>query len=68
MRAGQISGSVFQALKHIGKNGIDDSHINHLRKALSEMDKKRILKDKAVAPIWMHTFIDIIIKENQDAR
>jgi len=66
--AGQISGSVFYAFRHLGKNEINDTHVNHLRKALSASDKKRILLDKAIAPIWMHIFIERIAKENNGAQ
>jgi len=65
--ADHISGLVFHAFRYIGKRGINYTHINHLRKALSVSEKRRILLDKAVAPTWMHILIERIIKENQDA-
>jgi len=64
--AGRISGTVIQALRHIGQKQLSEAHIGHLRKILALQDKKRLTKDKVYAPAWMHPFIDAIVRQTRD--
>ncbi len=51
--AGKVSGLVIQALRHIGRDNIDDQVIRTLRRRLSAEDKKQLLKDVRFAPAWV---------------
>lgn len=52
--AGNTSGMVFQALRYFGKDGIENETIEKIRSALTEQDKRQILRDYRKTPIWMH--------------
>lgn len=58
--AGKVSGTVIQALRHMGKKQISKQHAIHLRKVLKQEEKKQLLKDKIYAPGWMHPVIEQI--------
>lgn len=49
----RVSGLVIQALRHFGKDHVDDRVVKTLRTRLSDADKKRLLKDVVYAPAWM---------------
>lgn len=51
--AGQLSGAVFQALRYVGRDGVDDQIIDKLRNALSPKDRKDLLKYSLTVPEWM---------------
>lgn len=51
--AGRISGTVFQALRHLGKERIDEDVLAVLRRWLSADDLKVIRKDLVHAPGWI---------------
>lgn len=51
--AGRISGLVIQALRHIGKEHVDDGLIEKLRARLDDQEKKQLLKDMRYAPAWI---------------
>ena len=51
--AGRISGTVIQALRWLGKDGVNDSTLKLLRQRLSTDDKSRILEDARFAPAWI---------------
>ena len=54
--AGRISGLVFQALRYIGRENIDDIVIRKLNR-LSDKDKQIIIADLRYAPAWMERII-----------
>jgi hypothetical protein len=58
--AGRTSGTVIQALRHLGANQIVEQHINRLRQTLSAGDKRRLKMDRIYAPGWMHPILDAI--------
>lgn len=58
--ANKASGPVFQALRYLGRNQIDDSVIRRLRRTLSASDKHALKKDAAYVPDWMRPIIDAI--------
>ncbi len=64
--AGKISGTVFQALRHIGKTQISQRHVDHLRKIFTQDQKALLAKDRIYAPGWMHPIINAIVR-NTDA-
>ena len=61
--AGRISGTGFQALRHIGKTELSDRHVRHLVRTLSPEEKKQLWKDRIYAPGWLHPFIEVIAGE-----
>lgn len=51
--AGHTSGAVFQALRYVGRDRVDDQVIDKLRNALSPKDRKDLLKYSLKVPEWM---------------
>lgn len=51
--AGKPTGLVFQALRYLGKDGVDDQTIRLIAKRLSAADRMRLVKDSRHAPGWM---------------
>jgi len=51
--AGQVSGLVIQALRHIGQRYVDDAIVARLQKRLSVDDRKQLLQDIRYAPAWI---------------
>ena len=51
--AGRVSGAVFQALRYVGRDNIDDKVISKLRTALSEDDRADLMKHSLAVPEWM---------------
>lgn len=51
--AGKTSGLVIQALRHLGKEAVDETVIQTLRERLSAQDRKRLMADIRYAPAWI---------------
>jgi len=51
--AGRVSGLVIQALRWLGKRGVDERTVRHLRKSLDDEAKRQLLADVRRAPIWI---------------
>ena len=51
--AGTVSGTVIQALRHLGKAHVTDATVKRIDRRLSPDDKKQLLKDVAYAPAWI---------------
>ena len=51
--AGKISGLVIQALKHLGKDQVDDAVIATLDERLDVAARKQLMKDVRSAPAWI---------------
>jgi hypothetical protein len=51
--AGRISGTLIAALRHLGKNNIDDAVVQKLRATLSAEDRQTLLEDLLLAPDWL---------------
>ena len=64
--AGRISGTVIQALRHIGAKQITEHHSAHLRELLSADDKAQLRADRIYAPGWMHSLLDAIAEGADD--
>ncbi len=60
--ADKESGLVFQALKYLGKENIDEETILKIRSVLSVHDKKQLKKDILTVPEWMKPIIKEIVK------
>ncbi|MCY2993422.1 MAG: DUF6088 family protein [Planctomycetota bacterium] len=61
--AARISGTVFQALRHLGAKHIGAQQIGHLRKLIDASDAAQLKRDRIYAPGWMHHIIDAIVEE-----
>lgn len=61
--AGRPSGTVIQALRHLGKAHVTIENIERLRKAFTATEKQQILKDLGLAPAWMHRWLRTIAAE-----
>ena len=58
--AGRPSGTVIQALRYIGPNGIDDGVIDTVKRSLSNDDRVALTKDVKNAPDWMRPVLSQI--------
>lgn len=61
--AGTISGTVIQALRHLGAKQTNESHVKHLRRTLSARDRAQLKRDRVYAPGWMHRIIAAIAED-----
>jgi len=62
--AASTSSLVFAALRSLGKDHVTTARVAHLRETLSPKDRKRLLKDLPLAPVWMHPFLRFIAGED----
>lgn len=51
--AGRKSGTIIQALRHLGKGQIDDRVIAMLRRRIDDKDRASLRKDLVHAPAWI---------------
>jgi hypothetical protein len=59
--AGQKTGAVFQALRYMGKDRIDERVIAKLATALEDKDRNLLAKQSKLAPAWMHPVVQQIV-------
>ena len=62
--AGRLSGSVIQALRHLGKQHLIPERIAHLRRILPAEERRTLLRDLKLAPAWMHPHLRQIAAED----
>ena len=60
--AGSISGHVQQALRYLGRSGIDGHVASILRQRLSDTDKRRLQNDAPGLPAWIQDVIWDIVR------
>lgn len=60
--AGRTSGTVIQALRHLGEKNVDEEVISRLQKSLSGQEKTMLKKDRLYAPGWMQPLFDRILE------
>jgi len=58
--AGKPAGLLFQALRYVGKDGVDDMTIQLLSKHLAPATRKSLVKHSHYAPGWMHPVVQQI--------
>jgi len=63
--AGRISGVVTQALRHLGKDSVDDAVIDTLARRLTQDDREQLIRDIRHAPAWIGTIFRRLAKEDQ---
>jgi len=51
--AGRKSGTVIQALRHIGRRNVNDKTLALLKRQLTKQDRAQLLKDLRYAPGWI---------------
>ena len=56
----RMSGVVIQALRYLGKQSITEVRVKQLHKLLSPMDRRQLLKDLPLAPVWMYPHLRAI--------
>jgi len=52
--AGRLSGLLIQALRELGKEHVTPERIAHLKRTLPAGERRKLLDDLRLAPIWMH--------------
>ena len=55
--AGQISGLIIQALRHLGKDHITPQRIARLRQSVPSEKRRSLIDDLRLAPTWMHPIL-----------
>ncbi len=65
--AGRISGLVIQALRHLGRQHVDDEVIARLDRRLATDDRQQLLKDLRFAPAWIADLIRQIGKKKENS-
>jgi len=65
--AGKISGMVIQALKHLGREQVDDVVIDTLDQRLDEAAHKQLMKDIRSAPAWIADIFRKLAKPKEDS-
>ncbi|MDP8215110.1 MAG: DUF6088 family protein [Candidatus Euphemobacter frigidus] len=63
---GQTAPFFFQALRHLGKNGVTPDIIGHLHSKLSPKDKKELKRNLRYAPAWLKPIIELIAREEKN--
>ena len=54
--AGRLSGLLMQAFRHLGREHITPKRMTHLKRTLPANERKQLIKDIPLAPVWMHPF------------
>lgn len=65
--AGRISGTLIQALRHLGQDQVDDQALAVLRRRITDVDHATIRKDLAHAPAWIADILRRLIKQPSQA-
>jgi hypothetical protein len=58
--AGKPTGAVFQALRYLGKDGVDASVVARLSKTIDADTRRALVKDALQAPGWMRPVVEQI--------
>ncbi len=66
--AGKISGLVIQALKYLGKDGVDEKVIRRLDECLDDTARKQLMKDIRSAPAWAADIFRRLVKQGDTAK
>lgn len=61
--AGQKTGAVFQALRYVGKDRVDDQVIGTLARALNDDDRAQLSRQSKHVPAWMHPIVQQIVRQ-----
>ena len=61
--AGTMAGDAFQALRWLGKSGVDDRAVATLRNRLPDDAKRQLRRDLADMPVWMHPLVSDLTEQ-----
>lgn len=64
--AGKISGLVIQALRHLGRDQVDDDVVNQLDQRLDDAARKQLMKDIRYAPSWIAEIFRQLVRSNSE--
>jgi hypothetical protein len=64
--AGKISGLVIQALRHLGRDQVDDDVVNQLDQRLDDAARKQLMKDIRYAPAWVAEIFRQLVRPNSE--
>ena len=62
--AGRPSGTVIQALRHLGKSHVTLATVARLQKAFTPSERRQMLKDRGFAPVWTHRWLQALAAED----
>jgi hypothetical protein len=61
--AGRKSGTIIQALRHLGEDHVDDQVLTKLRRHITNEDLALLRKDLMHAPVWIADFLRPLVAE-----
>ncbi len=61
----RTSGLVIEAMRYLGKQHITEVRVKQLRELLSQKDRRLLLKDLPLAPVWMHPHLRAVAAEKK---
>lgn len=61
--AGRPAGLVIQALRHLGQEHVTPARIAHLKRTLPPAERRSLIKDIKLAPVWMHGSLRELAKD-----
>jgi hypothetical protein len=64
--AGKISGLVIQALRHLGRDQVDDDVVSQLDQRLDDAARKQLMKDIRYAPSWIAEIFRQLVRPNSE--
>jgi len=59
-----MSGLEIQAFRYLGKAHVTEDRVKQLRDLLSPQDRRQLLKDLPLAPVWKHPHLRAIANGN----
>ena len=65
--AGRMTGLLIAGLRFVGKRNVTPERVARLRDSLSPEDRRRLLEDLPLAPVWMHPHFRAIAGEGGEA-
>jgi len=65
--AGKMSGTVIQALRHLGKDHVTAARVATLQRVLNATDRQRLGRDARFAPAWMRPHLHAVAEESRHA-
>lgn len=64
--AGKVSGLVIQALRHLGRDQVDNDVVNQLDQRLDDAARRQLMKDSRYAPAWIAEIFHQLVRPNSE--